>query len=67
MSRTTSSDRLRRILAIVPWVASQDGPTVDEICERFQIERRDLLGHLGDEELDQVRHAGIIGEFAEER
>jgi proteasome accessory factor C len=44
--RITSSARLRRILAIVPWVAERDGPTVDEICERFAISRADLLADL---------------------
>jgi len=34
MSRTAES-RLRRILAVVPWVAAADGPTVAEVCERF--------------------------------
>lgn len=44
--RITASARLRRILAIVPWVAGQDGPTFDEICERFEISRDDLLADL---------------------
>ena len=44
--RVTSSHRLRRILAIVPWVAERDGPTLDEISERFAIDRRDLLADL---------------------
>ena len=31
---------------MVPWIASHDGPTVDEICERFQVSRRKLLEDL---------------------
>jgi proteasome accessory factor C len=46
MSRTTASDRARRILSIVPWVAERDGPTVAEICERFEISRADLVADL---------------------
>jgi proteasome accessory factor C len=45
-ARITSSDRLRRILAIVPWIAERDGPTVDEISTRFAIDRADLLADL---------------------
>ncbi len=44
--RITSSHRLRRILAIVPWVAERDGPTIEEICERFGIARDALLADL---------------------
>jgi proteasome accessory factor C len=46
VSRTTASDRARRILSIVPWVAERDGPTVAEICERFDISRADLISDL---------------------
>jgi proteasome accessory factor C len=45
-ARTKASDRVARMLAIVPWIASHDGPTVDEICERFQVDRRKLLEDL---------------------
>jgi proteasome accessory factor C len=45
-ARTTASDRVARMLAIVPWVASRDGPTIDEICERFEVSRRKLLDDL---------------------
>ncbi len=44
--RTTASDRARRILSIVPWVAERDGPTVAEITERFGISRSDLVADL---------------------
>ncbi|HKA84060.1 MAG TPA: WYL domain-containing protein [Acidimicrobiales bacterium] len=45
-ARTKASDRVARMLAMVPWIASHDGPTVDEICERFQVGRRKLLEDL---------------------
>ncbi|MGH9227730.1 MAG: helix-turn-helix transcriptional regulator [Acidimicrobiales bacterium] len=45
-ARTKASDRVARMLAMVPWIASHDGPTVDEICERFQVSRRKLLEDL---------------------
>jgi len=35
MSRPAAEDRLRRILAVVPWVAAHDGPTLAEVCSRF--------------------------------
>ena len=30
-----TEDRLKRILAMVPWIVAHDGPTVVETCERF--------------------------------
>jgi proteasome accessory factor C len=45
-ARTKASDRVARMLAMVPWIASHDGPTVDEICDRFQVSRRKLLEDL---------------------
>jgi proteasome accessory factor C len=40
MSKVLSAqDRLRRMLAIVPWVAGRaDGATIDEICRRFELD-----------------------------
>jgi len=34
------------VLAIVPWIASQDGPTIDQICRRFDLSRAQLLSDL---------------------
>lgn len=44
--RITASHRVRRILAIVPWIAERDGPSFDEITERFAISRDDLAADL---------------------
>jgi proteasome accessory factor C len=45
--RLTATERLRRMLAIVPWVAAQpDGATIDEICARFDLDRAQLLESL---------------------
>ncbi len=46
MSRPSAGERLERLLAIVPWVVAQDGPTVKETCERFAISERDLIADL---------------------
>jgi proteasome accessory factor C len=43
VSRLTADDRMRRMLAIIPWVAAQDGVSIDEVCERFQIDRKALV------------------------
>jgi proteasome accessory factor C len=45
-ARTKASDRVARMLAMIPWIAAHDGPSVDEICERFQVTRRNLLEDL---------------------
>jgi len=43
----TAQERLRRMLAIVPWVAGQpEGATVEEICARFDLEPDQLQACL---------------------
>jgi proteasome accessory factor C len=46
MSRITASDRLKRLLALLPWVASREGPTVQEVCARFALDTEDLLSDI---------------------
>jgi proteasome accessory factor C len=46
MSREPAQDRLARLLAIVPWVASHDGPLVSEVCARFGVAEEELLADL---------------------
>ena len=46
MSRPSAAERLERLLAVVPWVVAQDGPTVGETCARFGISERDLIADL---------------------
>ena len=42
----TSSARMQRLLAMVPWIAARAGPTVDEICARFDLTRAQLAADL---------------------
>jgi proteasome accessory factor C len=44
--RTSASDRVARLLAVIPWIAAHDGPTLAEISERFGVSRRKLLDDL---------------------
>jgi proteasome accessory factor C len=47
VSQLTAQDRLRRMLAIVPWVAAQpDGATIEEICARFDLQPAQLQACL---------------------
>ena len=48
MTAMTAVDRLRRLLAIIPWVVENDGPLVDEVVERFDYPRKELLRDLGE-------------------
>src|SRR5262249_58769084 len=41
-----AEDRLRRILALVPWVAAHDGPTLVEVGERFGLKEDELIADL---------------------
>lgn len=46
MARPSATDRLARILSMVPWIASQDSPRIDEVCARFEITRSELVADL---------------------
>jgi proteasome accessory factor C len=46
MSRVTATDRLQRILAVLPWIVQHQGATVSEICERFGLARDALISDL---------------------
>jgi proteasome accessory factor C len=45
-ARTTAPDRVARLLAVIPWIAAHDGPTLDEVCARFGLSRRKLEDDL---------------------
>jgi proteasome accessory factor C len=46
MTGETSGARLQRLLAMVPWIAAHDGPTMDEVGERFGITPAQLAADL---------------------
>ena len=46
MSREGADARLGRLLAIVPWIAAQDGPSLDEVSRRFGVVEKDLVADL---------------------
>lgn len=46
MARPSATDRVGRILALVPWIASQDGPLISDVCDRFGITREELVADL---------------------
>jgi proteasome accessory factor C len=47
MSRVSAASRLRRLLAMLPWVLSQPGgASVDEVCRRFGLTRTQLMAEL---------------------
>jgi proteasome accessory factor C len=45
-NRTGATGRLRRLLAMVPWLAANDGPTVSDVCDRFDITAAELQADL---------------------
>ncbi len=47
MSRTTASDRMRRVLAVVPWIVANPGRRVSEVASRFGLKESELLDDLG--------------------
>jgi len=48
MSRIAATDRMARLIAAIPWIASQDGATLDQISERFDYPRELLLDDLSE-------------------
>lgn len=46
MNRPAAQDRLARLLAVVPWIAARDGPSLAEVSRRFGVSERDLLDDL---------------------
>ncbi len=44
--RPRADKRLERLLAIVPWVADRDGPSLDEVCARFGCKEQELVDDL---------------------
>jgi len=48
MSRIAATERMARLIAAIPWIAAQDGVTLDEISERFDYPRALLLEDLSE-------------------
>ena len=44
--RKGADEKLQRMLALVPWVAARDGPTLAEVCERFGCTEAELVSDL---------------------
>ncbi len=43
---TSAPERIRRLMAVVPWVVEQGGASIDELCERFVVSRDELVADL---------------------
>jgi hypothetical protein len=48
MSAPTSTERLSRMLSLVPWLTSHDGVTIDEAAAIFPINHNDVSCCLRD-------------------
>jgi proteasome accessory factor C len=44
--KLSADERLQRLLALVPWVASRDGPRVEDVCARFGCTQAELVDDL---------------------
>ncbi len=54
MSRPSAGERLRRLLALLPWLAANPGATISEISERFGISAKQL-----EEDLSVIWYVGL--------
>ena len=46
MSAATASERVERILSVLPWIVEEPGTTVTEVCSRFGLSEPELRGDL---------------------
>lgn len=46
ITRLTADERLRRLLAAVPWIVEEDGAEVEEVCRRFGYTEAELAEDL---------------------
>lgn len=45
-ARPTAGDRIRRVLAIVPWIVANPGTPIAEVARRFDLDEADLVADL---------------------
>lgn len=43
---STAAAKMQRLLSMVPWIAAHDGPTVEEVCTRFDLTPAQLAADL---------------------
>ena len=46
MSRSTAGERLRRVLAVVPWIVANNGARLADVAARFGVPERELTADL---------------------
>ena len=46
MTQMNSAERTKRLLAVLPWIESQNGPYLEEVISRFDYPRKELIEDL---------------------
>lgn len=46
MSVATAAERVERILSVLPWIVDTPGSTVEQVCNRFGLQERELRADL---------------------
>jgi proteasome accessory factor C len=46
MTQMTSLERIKRLLAVLPWIENQNGPYIEEVVTRFNYPRKELIEDL---------------------
>lgn len=46
MSVATASERVERILSVLPWIVETPGSTIEQVCNRFGLQERELRADL---------------------
>ena len=45
--KLSTEQRLARLLAMIPWIVAHDGPSVEDVCSRFELTPADLASDIG--------------------
>ena len=46
MNKMNSLERIKRLLSVLPWIESQNGPYIDEVVARFDYPKKELIEDL---------------------
>jgi len=46
MTKMSTTERIKRLLSVLPWIESQNGPYIEDVVSRFDYPRKELLEDL---------------------
>ncbi len=46
MTNMNTIERIKRLLSVIPWIESQNGPLIEEVSSRFNYPQKELIEDL---------------------